>query len=233
MLIYKITNKINGKTYIGMTSFNMEKRWKEHIWESSSSKSHCYNTKFHKALRKYGFDKFEKEIIDESNDLNSLKKKEIYWIDKLNTYKEGYNSTLGGDGFSGKQKESHISKRYRSIFCIELNKKYRSLKHAEKETGVSKSSISECLSGRTDIAKGLTFRYSNNNRLNKKANKLRKTRAEKRKNSHTKPIVHINSGKIFNSIREASDFFNLDPSNVSKTVRGLRKQYKGHLFKFK
>jgi len=50
MIIYKITNKINNKSYIGQTIKNLDKRWKQHIYFSKTNKK---NGKFNNAIRKY------------------------------------------------------------------------------------------------------------------------------------------------------------------------------------
>lgn len=96
--IYCVTNNINNKKYIGQTIRTIEKRWKQH---ASDSKRCSYY--FHNAIKKYGIENFkinELEKIEKYNkeDLKkSLDKLERYYIKKFNTYKDGYNSTLGGD----------------------------------------------------------------------------------------------------------------------------------------
>jgi group I intron endonuclease len=95
MIVYKITNKINGKCYIGMTTNSLEKRITEHL---SSSKGGS-NFLLHCAIRKYGFQSFEFSIIDTSETKEILIEKEIYWIKTLNTKSpNGYNLTDGGEG---------------------------------------------------------------------------------------------------------------------------------------
>lgn len=93
--IYKITNKINNKSYIGKTLLTPEKRFKEHI--SESKKDRCKNRPLYRAFNKYGIDNFSLKTIEECNN-NILSDRESYWIKYYNTYKEGYNATLGGDG---------------------------------------------------------------------------------------------------------------------------------------
>ena len=89
-IIYKITNKVNGKSYIGQTRYTMEFRWRQHQHKKD-------NTYFHNAIHRYGVDNFKIEILEECNveDLNS---REIFYIAKFNTFKDGYNLTIGGDG---------------------------------------------------------------------------------------------------------------------------------------
>lgn len=96
--IYKMTNKINGHSYIGMSK-NIERRIGEHKRLAYKSKREDDKKKaLYKAIRKYGFNNFSFEILEEcSEDL--LKTREIYWIGYYNTYnnREHYNETPGGD----------------------------------------------------------------------------------------------------------------------------------------
>lgn len=88
--IYKITNKINNKCYIGQ-SIHIEQRWQEHLYKSSQ----CSLLKY--ALYKYGKENFIFEIIEECPQEN-LNNREQYWISYYNSFNDGYNLTLGGDG---------------------------------------------------------------------------------------------------------------------------------------
>lgn len=97
--IYKIENKINGKVYIGQ-SIDIFKRWAVHANAKKSPKMVIT-----KAILKYGVDKFNFEIL-ELCDKTLLNQREIYWIDKCNSYNNGYNSTKGGD--SSEFRESKI-----------------------------------------------------------------------------------------------------------------------------
>lgn len=90
--IYKISNNINNKLYIGKTCSTIENRWSHH--KNAYQK---YDWHLYKAMRKYGINNFKIEIIEQC-DNNLLNEREMYWINKLDTYKNGYNSTTGGDG---------------------------------------------------------------------------------------------------------------------------------------
>lgn len=97
MIIYKATNKKNGKVYIGCTNQGLDKRKANHL-SSSRKGSHLV---FHKAILKHGEESFTWEIIDEANSINELYEKEIYWIQEYDSYSTGYNMTLGGDVGNG------------------------------------------------------------------------------------------------------------------------------------
>lgn len=95
--IYVIENDINDKKYIGKTEFSIEKRWKEHCRDykqNRSEKRPLYN-----AMSRYGIEHFKIKIIEECSS-EEASEKEQYWISFYNSYYNGYNATLGGDGKS-------------------------------------------------------------------------------------------------------------------------------------
>lgn len=97
MYIYKITNKINNKIYIGQVyNKTIYDRFERHIKEAN------YNSKSYlcRAITKYGSENFTCELIDTAKNLQELNQKEIYWIAYYNSTnkKIGYNLTPGGDG---------------------------------------------------------------------------------------------------------------------------------------
>ena len=93
--IYKIENDINGKIYVGKTLENIETRFKNHIQDSKRER--CSHRPLYRAFNKYGIEHFHISILEEC-DPNELNNREIYWIEHLGTYHNGYNATLGGDG---------------------------------------------------------------------------------------------------------------------------------------
>ena len=98
--IYKITNNINGKIYIGQ-SINIYERWKQHEYKAFNCNEKAYNSAIHQAYRKYGIENFSYEIIEECSP-EQLDAREIYWIKQLNSLTpNGYNITSGGQYFKG------------------------------------------------------------------------------------------------------------------------------------
>lgn len=97
MFIYKITNKINNKVYIGQVyNKSIYDRFNRHIKEANiNSKSYIG-----RAISKHGSENFVVEQIDEASSLQELNQKEIYWIKFYNStdHNKGYNLTPGGDG---------------------------------------------------------------------------------------------------------------------------------------
>lgn len=94
--IYKITNDINDKVYIGKTLLpSIEDRFKEHLHDYTRKE---YATRpLYKAMKKYGIEHFSIALIGEYPD-EELSTMEIYWIGYYNGYEHGYNATRGGDG---------------------------------------------------------------------------------------------------------------------------------------
>lgn len=91
--IYKITNKINDKVYIGQTSKTIKKRWQQH--KCNSSKNYFGQVVLYQAINKYGIENFVIEPIEEI-DNSQLDEREKYWIKYYDSYNNGYNATLGG-----------------------------------------------------------------------------------------------------------------------------------------
>lgn len=96
MIIYKITNIINGKSYIGQTAYSLNERWLSHLSDMVKKKDNNY---FHNAIRKYGVEMFIREILFECNDRYILNVMETFKIMVNHSHKSegGYNITWGGE----------------------------------------------------------------------------------------------------------------------------------------
>lgn len=84
---------VNGKIYIGKTEFSIEKRFKEHC--KDAFRECCEKRPLYSAMRKYGIENFQIELLEETDNPNE---RETYWIEQKRSFKYGYNATLGGDG---------------------------------------------------------------------------------------------------------------------------------------
>lgn len=101
-IIYKVTNKINNKVYIGQTIKSLDERKRRHVYDAENHKD--VNTTFYNAIRKYGIDNFEWIVLDTGMSKKDLDSKESYWIKELKSHirdGKGYNMTTGGDGSEG------------------------------------------------------------------------------------------------------------------------------------
>lgn len=94
--IYKITNLINNKCYIGQ-SVHIETRLRWHRTNYKNKNEPSYDSHFYRSIRKYGLENFKFEIIEEC-DYEKLNEREMYWIAYYDSYSNGYNETLGGGG---------------------------------------------------------------------------------------------------------------------------------------
>lgn len=92
--IYKITNLLNGKCYIGKTDIStIEERFKQHIKDSKK----YLDRPLYRAFNKYGIKNFKIEEIEQCS-INESCEREKYWIEYYGSFHNGYNATLGGDG---------------------------------------------------------------------------------------------------------------------------------------
>lgn len=176
--IYKITNKINNKCYIGQSK-NILKRWKtEYKW-------YKINNHLQSAFKKYGIENFDFEIIEECES-NLLNEREKFWIGIYNSFDRnfGYNKTLGGAGTPGRtyimpdETKNKISlanigrkftpeqlEEFRNIirdnqiviYCYETNKYYISIANAAKELRINKNTIRGIICGTHKFA--LNYRF--------------------------------------------------------------------------
>ena len=90
--IYLIKNNVNNKVYVGKTELSIVERFKEHI--RNSRKERCKNRPLYRAMNKYGVENFTVSMIEETD---RPEDREVFWIAFYDSYKNGYNATLGGD----------------------------------------------------------------------------------------------------------------------------------------
>jgi group I intron endonuclease len=83
--IYKHTNKINGKSYIGITKGELKRRWRK------NGDGYKLNRVFYKAIKKYGWENFDHEVLELVEDYKEALLKESKYIEFYNSVKNGYN----------------------------------------------------------------------------------------------------------------------------------------------
>ena len=140
-LIYKYTNKINGKIYIGQTITSLKRRDNKHFNDKN-------NTYFDRAYKKYAKSNFTLEVLEDHIKQEDLDKKEIYYIKKYNSLYvsgKGYNMTKGGKFGNSKQKVDGKTEDTIKKLLMETN---LSFKEIVKETKINYYTISDINNGR-------------------------------------------------------------------------------------
>lgn len=134
MIIYKITNKINGKAYIGFTKNSLEYRWKQHI-RDAKCRSKEVKHKFQLALLEHGTESFTIEQIDVAADRAEAERKEMFWIQHVDTLENGYNTTPGGKNGGHRRK----------VINVETGEIFTGTKEAAASVGRSYNTLREVL----------------------------------------------------------------------------------------
>ena len=133
-IIYRVTNIITGKSYVGQTRQTLEKRWKQHLTDSKRKRFNYY---FYNAIRKYGPHSWTKEIVEEIFDIELLNERERYWISFFNTMNDGYNMTSGGEQGKIFSDASRQKLSLSKMGCIPWNKglRYKSINQSLSKLG--------------------------------------------------------------------------------------------------
>lgn len=110
MIIYRAINKVNGKSYIGLTTLTLGERKHKH-WLNSKNPDKNKKQALYLAISKYGWDNFEWQEVCSALTKENLAQLEIDFIKEYNTYEVGYNNTLGGEGVNNPRKlEKYVVK---------------------------------------------------------------------------------------------------------------------------
>lgn len=130
--IYKITNEVNDKIYIGKTLLTPEQCFREHILDSKRNSEEQHP--LYSAMNKYGVEKFHISVVEEC-DFEYLNEYERYWIEYFGSFKNGYNATIDEDG------RPYLD--YDLIYNTYI--KTKSIKETAKIIGCSQDSVSKVL----------------------------------------------------------------------------------------
>lgn len=130
--IYKITNQINGKIYIGKTNRTIQERFEEHCRDYLKRKNE--KRPLYSAMKKYGIHNFSIEQVEKCT-LNEVEAREKYWIEFYGSFKYGYNATLGGDG------KAYIDRD----LVIKTYQKLQTIKSVAKQMNIDETTVRNIL----------------------------------------------------------------------------------------
>ena len=219
--IYKVTNTINGKIYIGKTSQFKERKWQH---ERCYEKEDC---RFHRAIQYYGKDKFNWEIIDETNSLDKAYELEKKYIKEYNSYHpNGYNMTKGGAGGS--------MGNARPVVRLTLNgefvKRYDSAGEA-KADGFHSSDVLLVCKGVNRSCKRCLFMFED------EYNMYGPRKYQAPKSHRATPVIQCdlngNFVKEFPSVAKASEETGACRTTISGVLTGHYKSANGFIFVYK
>lgn len=239
MYIYKITNKINKKIYIGQTTRSVKKRWHEHCKKDSG----C--SYLSKAIQKYGKENFTIEHLVTCSNLNVLNKFEEILIKKYNTLApNGYNLIYGGNNHKFSKKiRIKISKKLGSklfyVRNLETNEimEFISKKICGQKLKIDSTQISGCLKGKYFTTKNYSFSYKDSNKLPltlKEINNIKKNNKIKAHNGVSFYARNLETNKVlkFDCQRTCSSQLNIDQAAIYRCLYNKRYSIKGYSFCF-
>lgn len=182
MYIYKVTNLLNGKLYVGLSkSMTLAKKWNSIAYKDNHAVG--------KYIREVGTKHFKIEIIQNCFSIEELEEMERFWIQKLKSYEPyGYNKELGGiknkkktilsskrhsdaqkrrfarDGAARLGTKGRLNPRSKPVICIENGVVYESANIAAQSLGIrNRSHITRVLKGKRRSTNGYTFQYAKMN----------------------------------------------------------------------
>lgn len=221
--VYKHTNKINGKVYIGQTGQKPEERWRK-------GEGYINSKYFYKAIQKYGWDNFEHEIL-----LNNLTLEEANFLEQqiIKEYKAtdrqfGYNLKEGGSHrkytedskLKMSQNHSDVSKENNPMYGKHHTKEtIEKIKQTKKDNKIKKPPMSEETKKKISEAnKG------------KKRTKEQKQRIRSR--IKTKPVICIETGIYYKGAYEVEEILGIHHSSITRCCKGKQKTSGGYHWKY-
>lgn len=196
MIIYKITNLVNNKVYIGQTIKTLNKRWKNHL-DAARKNDHKH---LYQAINYYGKDNFKIEIIDDAATIDELNRKENYWVNYYNSLNptKGYNNIDGGKANPMNYnlvKEYHKQKMRSNEVKVKIS---NAIKQIRKEKGFSE-----------ETRKKISLKLKGNKHFKGKKRTLEAIRKTSQSLYKQVYCIDINGNKIkeFNSVIDAAKWW--------------------------
>lgn len=227
-LVYKHTNKENGKVYIGITSQEPKRRWQ--------NGAGYYGTYFYNAIQKYGWDGFEHEILLEGLTKEQAEEIETDLIAKYGSAnrENGYNVSLGAKyekirlGVKKYGKENHRSQAVKQINpkTMEVVKVWESQNLAAETLGINRKGITKNCLGQSKTYMGYIWEYADKDFEKPKKYEVGKYPHAKIQKK-VKMITAEGDTYYFDSVKSAAEFANLKQSCVSRYLSGTRNDATG------
>lgn len=223
--LYQLTNKINGKFYIGYTSETPQERFKKHVRDSKK----C-DFKFARALKKYGAENFDIKTLAVVETLNEALALEIKIIEDTQAIKRGYNSNQGGRGGNTGNYEQ-VSEKLKEY----INKNPNARKHKTKENiEKQKRSFQEFLK----TPEGQIYKDERRQRMLGGGPGKIKTEETCKKISEAKKgkaswvklwkLIHPDgTEEIFEGLKEPCEKYHLNTWDLSAVARGRQHTHRG------
>jgi group I intron endonuclease len=222
MEIYKITNLVNGKSYIGQTINTFNERYPyggegaERVFNylaMREQKSKAYNERLYynghllKAFRKYGIENFTVEIIDTAKNIDELNEKEKYWVNRYNAMENGYNHCEGGNGTKGYNPSEETRKLWSKL-----------------RRGVHKGKNNPNYGGKYQTEE-----------TRKKMSLARKGKLTGGLHPKAKAVINLDTLEVFSTLTQACEIYNVSVGNLTNVLQrkkhgkhGTRKQAGGY-----
>lgn len=217
-LIYKITNKVNNKVYIGKTIRNISFRYGNNM---NSLFLRHHNDHLKKSMLKYGFDSFVIDVVEDGISDEDIIDREVFYINKYKSYNPdyGYNKIIKHSDLGGKC--------YKKVICINNGIVYDSMTEACNDLDLNIGKVSAVCNGKRRHTKGYQFAFYEEG----KEYVLQDIIVGEKVNA--KQVICINTQEVFKSISEASKFFGISLDSISKCCSGRHNETKeGYQFAF-
>lgn len=239
--IYKISNNLNNKVYIG-SSIDVERRWRQHKEASINEKDHHYNYPLMVAFREFGIANFTFEVVDTLPDYQAMIQAEHDWIIKENcVVSNGYNQTdntnspMFDPNVAKKMSDTKRDKYGKRVSEIDSNGNiidvWDSLAEAGEKTGLDRFKISDVCNGRRLTTGDRTFRFLDEEENiiipGVKVNQVQTNRITKTSRKVIKMDDNNNILQTYDSVALAASDNNCDASAISKVCNGKRNKCGG------
>lgn len=198
MIVYKATNIINGKVYIGITTHTLKHRMSIHKKDAKNK-----STYFYRAIQKYGFENFKWEVIDTATTIEELHQKEVFYIkqyDSFDNKEKGYNTTSGGGSLYRLTQEERIARSNRA-----------------------KGKNNPMYGTKSPLA-GVTFTDEHKRKISESLKKTYRPHVIGGNNPAARRVRNVETGEIFATLTDAGNSCGRCRQNIGKACRSNGKK---------